>query len=398
MAIYDFLLWYGIIALTHLFNQINLAHAEYLKSTKENHDSGFAPRVLVVIPAYNEIYNDLEKCIRSVLTQNYEGSIKVEIVDDGSRNKDIYFQLIKTFDKEIKSSNLIVNIFEKNRGKREAQKFIFDKSSEEFDIIVTIDSDTILDKQAIKYLVQKFKDKQVGAVSGNVGVNNSKGLLAKLISKRYWTAFNQERAAQSLFGTVLCCSGPLAAYRSDIIKRIKEKYVSQEFLGLKCTFGDDRHLTNLVLAEGYKVKYERRAIAKTNVPTTLKGWLKQQIRWNKSFYRELIWTMKILVKKPLRFHPYIIYDVAVQTILPILLFFSLIYMAYNTITVSLIYLLGYISVLVGIALLRASYAFIRTKDKLFFLFPLYAFLHVFLLIPVRMISLARLKSTGWGTR
>lgn len=24
---------------------------------------------------------------------------------------------------------------------------------------------------------------------------------------RYWTAFHQERAAQSLFGVVLCCSG-----------------------------------------------------------------------------------------------------------------------------------------------------------------------------------------------
>jgi len=62
------------------------------------------------------------------------------------------------------------------------------------------------------------------------------------------------------------------------------------------------------------------------------------------------------------------------------------------------HLFGYITVLVGIAIIRGTYAYIRTSDKVFFLFPFYAFCHIFLLIPVRMYALCTLKTTKWGTR
>ena len=44
----------------------------------------------------------------------------------------------------------------------------------------------------------------------------------------------------------MCCSGPFSAYRKEIIDKVKEKYITQYFLGENCTYGDDRHLTNLV--------------------------------------------------------------------------------------------------------------------------------------------------------
>jgi hypothetical protein len=52
-------------------------------------------------------------------------------------------------------------------------------------------------------------------------------------------------------------------------------------------FGDDLKLTNLVLAAGYESVFEPTAMATTKVPTTLRRFVRQQLRWNRSFYREL---------------------------------------------------------------------------------------------------------------
>ncbi len=225
-----------------------------------------------------------------------------------------------------------------------------------------------------------------------------KNLLSRLIDARYWTAFNQERSAQSLFGTVLCCSGPLAAYRNVLVQQVKEAYISERFFGTICTYGDDRHLTNLILEKEYIVKFERKAKAETQVPQHLKPWLRQQTRWNRSFYRELFWTLKRIILRRRNTQVYMLYDLCMQAVLPMLLVLSLIFVGYRSIVESPMYLIGYLMILIGIAILRGSYAFLRTRDRVFFLFPLYAFCHIFLLIPVRVYALCTLRTTKWGTR
>ena len=391
---FEFLSIYGLLALTHLFNQINFSHREYLNSFKERLDFPVFPTVAIIIPSYNEGIEDLENCVRAAASQDYPNEIKVIVVDDGSKAKSAFNNL-----KDIFKGNdrVVLKEFKENKGKRHAQKLGFDYVDENYEIIVTIDSDTVLEKDSIYHLVSKFSDPKIGAVTGNVRAFKTT-FLTKLIDARYWTAFHQERAAQSLFGTVLCCSGPLAAYRSSIIKKVKEKYISQMFLGGRCTYGDDRHLTNLVLEQGYAVRFERKAKALTYVPEKLKPWLRQQTRWNRSFYRELLWTVKRVITKRTYQSIYMIYDLAMQTVLPFLLLMSLVLVFIMSAKEGPSHLFGYITVLVGIAIIRGTYAFIRTHDKVFFLFPFYAFCHIFLLIPVRMYALCTLKTTKWGTR
>ena len=87
-----------------------------------------------------------------------------------------------------------------------------------------------LEPNAIRTIVRRFSDPRVGAVTGNVEVINDRHhLLTRLISQRYWMAFNQERAAQSYFGVVMCASGPFSAYRRSIIDAVKHRYVTQSF-------------------------------------------------------------------------------------------------------------------------------------------------------------------------
>lgn len=403
---FEILNWYGLLTLTHLFAQINFGHRDYLNSVKESEriDSPsirqlrtspyFLQRVAIIIPTYNEEPKDLERCVQSALSQEYSTPVSVMVVDDGSPDKRGINHIKETFRG---APNLFIHEFSENKGKRHAQKYGFDFFGDSVDVVVTIDSDTVLARDSVANLVLLFADPKVGAVTGDVRAIKQ-NFLTILIDARYWTAFNQERAAQSLFGTVLCCSGPLAAYRNSLIQNVKEKYVSQRFLGQYCTYGDDRHLTNLILELGYTVHYERRAKAWTYVPEKIKPWLRQQTRWNRSFYRELLWTLKRVVLRRKYQNIYMIYDLAMQSLLPFLLLGSLLFVCVKSMTESPLYLFGYVTILVGVALLRGSYAYLRTRERMFFLFPLYAFCHIFMLIPVRMYALCTLKTTKWGTR
>ena len=384
---------YGFLAIGHIILQVILGHSEHKKQEskkfKRYHENHF-PSITVVVPVYNEDPSAIAKNLNSIANQDYP-DYDVIVVDDGSKNKEEIEKVFNEF-KDNKKFKFLTN--SKNLGKRNSQKRAFDIIKNE--LIVTVDSDTFIEAPyGLLHIAKQFKDPSVGAVTGDVRVaNKNTNLLTRLISYRYWTAFHQERAAQGLFNVVMCCSGPFSAYRRSVIEIVKNKYVSQRFLGKTCTFGDDRHLTNLVLEEGHKVKFDKRAVAYTNVPENFAIYSKQQVRWNKSFYREILWTVKFGHKH----HFYLMLDLIFQTILPAMLLFALVAMIYQAITIDINLLFKYFFVLIGIALLRSLYGIYRTKDIGFLVFIVYGFIHVFALIPIRLYALMTINKTKWGTR
>ncbi|HSD55673.1 MAG TPA: glycosyltransferase [Candidatus Saccharimonadales bacterium] len=384
---------YGVLAISHILVQMVIGHKEHRRQKAKHFTEwhqGHYPSVSVIVPSYNEEPDILDACVRSIANQDYE-SLEILVVDDGSSKR----ESLKTevYDHLAKLPGVHIIYTPINVGKRHAQKFGFNRSTGE--IIVTVDSDTVLPQGAIKQLMQRFKDPTVGAVTGDVQVENNKvNTLTRLIGYRYWSAFHQERAAQSYFYVLMCCSGPFSAYRKSVIDHVKDSYTSQNFLGRRCTFGDDRHLTNLVLEEGYRVVFDNKAIALTHVPEDIRTYIKQQVRWNKSFYREMLWTLRSYK----RHHNYMIYDLVMQLVLPFLLVIALAGMVYQSFVYGPHVVLHYVATIVVIAILRAAYGLYRTKDAGFLLFVLYGFIHLFLLMPTRLYALCTMRETGWGTR
>lgn len=382
---------YALLCLTHLGLQVVLAHAHHLRwrdRRRSRPGSGARP-ISVIYPIYNEAPEVLERvleCARSCLSLP---NLELIFVDDGSAN---LAQLQPIYDR-FREDRVHV-LFQENRGKRAAQYAGLAVAKGE--IVVTVDSDTLIDPRGIRRLTAPFEDHNIGAVCGDVVVENrDSNLLTRLIGLRYWTAFNLERAAQSFVKNVLCCSGPFSAYRADLLHRVKERYISQSFCGRRCTYGDDRHLTNLVLAESYKVVYEPRAVGRTFVPESLGEYVKQQNRWNKSFYREILWTLPIAD----RIHPYVMLDMLLQPVLFVGFTLSL---AYSLLVFhqsgNWLVPAYYVVTLVVMSALRAAYGLFRTFDPRFLLFLLYGFLHVLALVPVRFKSILTLTDNGWGTR
>ena len=385
--------FYALLVIIHFLLQTFYAHRHHRAFLHSEARSRCVdpPAVDVVVAAYNEDPASLRACFESLLEQNYHGTLRVYVVDDCSPNR---HELAELYAQYAALPGWRILLPESNRGKRHAQNVAFQQCDGA--ILVTIDSDTIVAQDGVLELVRAFDDEHVGAVTGDVGVTNWRtNILTRLIGMRYWIAFNQERAAQSSFRTVLCCSGPLAAYRRSALEAgCWHDYINQSFRGVTCTYGDDRHLTNLVLASGYDTLFVPAATAITNAPETLRGYLKQQLRWNKSFYRELLWTFSFLLRRP----RYMLFEVAVQTLLPLLLTLAVTSSLLYSILVDPRHLLHYAAAVTVMAIIRTVYAIYRTHRPSFLLFVLYGFIHAALLVPLRIRALTTLSDNRWGTR
>jgi hyaluronan synthase len=382
---------YSIWVLLHLVVQTVLAHLHWRRASRPRAAwVGAWPSVTVVCPTYNEEPGELRLCLQSLVDQDYQGRIDVHVVDDLSANREAVRPVLEEFGA---IPGWRVHLPDTNGGKRAAQDIAIRDSGG--DLVLTIDSDTQLAPDAVRLMVLEFADETIGAATGDVRVSNSRAnLLTRLIDLRYWVAFNQERASHALFGAVLCCSGPLSMYRRSVIDEVWDGYMAQTFRGVECTYGDDRHLTNLVLRLGFRTTFVPGARCITSAPTTMRQYLRQQLRWNKSYYRELLWTLAFLPK----LRPFMWFEVVTQAVLPMLLAVSVV----ATVVRSAVYgpgvLLWYAGLIVVMALLHCLYAVWRLRSPKPLLFVLYGFLHAAFLIPLRLRALGSLTDNAWGTR
>jgi len=213
-------------------------------------------KIAVLIPCFNESPELLDHAIRTVCAAR--GEKQVIVIDDGSRNgaRGQLAELAQRLD-------IQVHYFTENKGKREALHYaVKNLIDDDVEFVVTIDSDTVLEGDALIRVVEPLKSPRIGAATGNVLLlNESQNLLTRMIGTYYWVGLNIYKQAQSVIRSVVCCSGCLAAYRAPLLRQVIDEFASQRFLGERCTHSEDRHLTNLVLREGYDVVYVEDAVS-----------------------------------------------------------------------------------------------------------------------------------------
>lgn len=257
-------------------------------------DFAETPFLTVIVPAYNE-GTMVAKTIDSIVAANYPRErLEIIAIDDGSH--DDTWQYINRA--ATKYGGLVCAVrFPENRGKRDALAEGFQRARGE--IVVTIDSDSVIEKETLLAIAGPFKDPQIGAVAGKVAVyNRYQGLIPRMLHVRFILSFDFLRATQSTYGTVYCCPGALSAYRISVVRSVLDAWKQQTFLGSQCTYGEDRALTNLILAAGFNSVYQRTAVVHTIVPWTYEKLCKMYLRWNRSYVREEIIFARIVWKRP----------------------------------------------------------------------------------------------------
>lgn len=308
-TIYPALAMYGVLVTPYLVAKVVAAH-----KYKPVPDVGYRPKVSIVIPVFNE-EKHISSTITAILNSNYpKDKLEVIVVNDGSTDKTL--QVISSF------SNVKIINFSENRGKRYA--FAAGVQSAGGEIIVCLDSDTIVDPDAIKNLVQPFIDPKVYCVCGHGEVYNNKSILTEFQRVWYADGFRLHKSFESYFGMVTCCSGLLAAYRKEKLLSILNDLLNESFLGRKVRDSDDRRITNLLLKMGGDSKYQSSAVAYTIVPETVKKFVKQQLRWGRGAFRGLLFALRFFWRR--RFPQNVIFYLFVFIIYltPIVVFINLI--------------------------------------------------------------------------
>lgn len=262
------------------------------------------------------------------------------------------------------------------------------------DYVVYVDSDSFLNPFAIRALVQPFQDPKMGGVSGRTDVANTyTNALTKMQSVRYYIAFRIFKAAEARFDAVTCLSGPLSCYKKEIVLENLDAWLDQRFLGHKATFGDDRAMTNFVLRH-HRTSYQDTAVCSTIVPNDHKAFLKQQMRWKRSWLRESMLAGSFMWRKEpfMSFSFYV--GMLVPIAAPIIVIYNLIYVPLVQGTFPTTFILG----LIAMALLM-SFAQLLLRHSTTWLFGLLfcIYYEVVLLWQMPIAWFTFWKST-WGTR
>jgi len=269
--------------------------------------------------------------------------------------------------------------------------FLFN-AAYQVDYTLCVDSDTQLDQHALVYLKRVLDTEyDVGAVGGDLRVEDSYNWLTACSQRKYVLAFNLERSAQSYFGTVACIAGPLGLYRTLALTQVRDDWVNQTCCGHECTYGDDRHLTNQVLKHHYKVKYQPYAYAWTESPGNLNRWFLQQMRWNKSGFREFLFTARHVLHRQAW---WLTFDQVLQTLysLAIATAFVLTLVVGNPERLVVFY-----AVVWAASFLRALFGLALTADPSFLLMAWYGYLYLHALLPAKLLALVLVGKPGWGT-
>ncbi|MGH8180856.1 MAG: glycosyltransferase family 2 protein, partial [Steroidobacteraceae bacterium] len=315
------------------------------------------------------------------------------VVDDGSKD-DTWSYISQAADRY---PGLVTALRQdRNRGKREALALGFGRARGE--VLVTIDSDSVIERSALLALAGPFRDPKIGAVAGRVEVyNRAHGIIPRMLHVRYMLSFDMLRAVESVYRNVYCCPGALTGLRAAGVHKVLDRWKNQQFLGSRCTFGEDRAMTNYLLDSGYDTVYQRTAVVRTLVPIKYVKLCKMLLRWDRSYVREELRFTRIVWKRPWPTRIMALFDRSVTNfrypasycslgLLPLLVIQD------PTITMPIVATMGAMSLFSVLYFLRAE----RSMSFLYgVLYTYYSAIALFWIFPY---AVATVRSRKWMTR
>ena len=249
----------------------------------------------ILVMAYLYITNEgkvLADSISSLLDLNYP-NYEILIVNDGS--KDDTAQVAETLVgyRQGRTSLVKVSLINKpNGGKSKALNAGIQYS--EADFVLCMDGDSQLSENTLKMGLRHFIDPEVGAVAGNVKIENRKRFLTDLQALEYIEGLNLARSAQGYVRMVNIIPGPIGIFRKKALR--DAGFYSSD------TFAEDADMTLKVLAKGWKIQYEPNCIAYTEAPVKLFQLLKQRYRWTRGILQAIRKHKKHIINPTLNFN------------------------------------------------------------------------------------------------
>ena len=220
--------------------------------------------VSIIIPAYNE-EKSIGKTISSALSLDYpKEKLEILVVNDGS--KDETYSLAKKYES---SKFPIVKVFTKeNGGKGSALNLGINNSNNE--IIISMDADTFVQKNALKEMISHFYNEKVMAVTPSMGVYKPKTFLQKVQGIEYYMGVFLRKSFATV-NAIHVTPGAFSAYSRIFF----DKYGGYD----EGNITEDLEIALRIQSKGYIIENSPEAVIYTMAPKGFKELMVQRRRW-----------------------------------------------------------------------------------------------------------------------
>jgi len=347
-------------------------------------------KVSVLITCFNEDPESVVSIFENILALDYPVH-EILFLDDGSKDP-LAFEVAKSFadDHLINAPKFTLVRFGVNRGKRAVLSD--GVAMAEGDYIFFLDSDSEILPNALTELLRPFEDGKTTSCVGNIGIlNKDDNFLTKLQSITYFGSFQLGRAAQSVTGDVVVCSGAFSLHKKDFILEKMDELDQDSLFGITVSAGDDRAITTFSKRSGGKTRYQSTAYCETLVPDKWKKFLSQRRRWMRSGYIGSLKTIKDMFPKT----PWYLFWAFGETYFWLI---ATVMFALSVMTRG--FYLDIVDIIVYhcIITLKHNGFYMLYKPIRFLLTPFYTLVYGVSLIYTRAHAAITIHNDGWGTR
>jgi cellulose synthase/poly-beta-1,6-N-acetylglucosamine synthase-like glycosyltransferase len=223
----------------------------------------------VVIAGHNE-EEAIERCLMAVHEQSRVPD-EIIVVSDGSTDA------MTAKLRELRKRGLVTEVHSTGLRAGKAAATNLGVRRAKGDIVINIDCDCTLDRQAFERACDAFSDPEVGAVAGNIVVRNAdKSFVTGYQSIEYLVILSLGKRGGNITNQVTCASGAFGAFRKEALASVS---------GLDAGGGEDLDITMRIRKAGWRVYFEPEAICYTDVPETFKAFVRQRFRWERDALR-----------------------------------------------------------------------------------------------------------------
>ena len=225
---------------------------------KHSSDESYEPEVCLFITAYNEKDYVRQKVENSFQLDYPKEKIQYLWITDGS--DDGTPDILKKYEQ------LEVHHLPERRGKMHAMnrgmKFV------KAPLVIFSDTNTVLNKSAVRKIAEKFSNPKVGCVAGEKRIaEHDTDAAAAAGEGLYWKLESKVKKLDSELNTAVGAVGELFAIRRDLFEEVETDTILDDFI-----------ISLRIAQKGYKIEYAPEAYAEETASLNVKEELKRKIR------------------------------------------------------------------------------------------------------------------------
>ncbi|WP_321338427.1 glycosyltransferase family 2 protein [Breoghania sp.] len=223
----------------------------------------------VILAGHNE-RDSIRRCIASIREQSRPPD-EIIVFSDGSTDG-----MDKVLRELLEAGEIDRALWSDLRGGKSAGFNICQRMATG-DILINIDCDCSLDRDAFRRIMEPFEDPQVGSVAGNLQVRNSQsGFVATMQAIEYMITIALAKQGALTIDQVTCSSGGYSAFRRSALESVG---------GCDAGGGEDLDVTLRLRARGWKIGFRVDSVCYTDVPDTFAALVRQRFRWERDAIR-----------------------------------------------------------------------------------------------------------------